>query len=144
MNPITLKTVYYTLFHSIITYGIISWGGAYNNYKKLLQTVQDKILKIVNKNASHVRHNPLNITQSFILESIIYHYPKLSHSYLLSHSKTRNKIILIPKRYKTVSSKSSYIAAINIFNKLPLELKNLKVSKRILKVKIKTWICKNV
>ena len=46
----TLRTLYDAYFHRIISYGIIAWEGAHASTVKLLQTPQNKILKIVNKN----------------------------------------------------------------------------------------------
>ena len=36
MQTETMRMMYYTLFHSIVNYGIIAWGGAYNNNINLL------------------------------------------------------------------------------------------------------------
>ena len=46
----TLMIMYYALFHSILNYGIIAWGGAYSNNVNLVENIQKKILKIINKN----------------------------------------------------------------------------------------------
>ena len=46
----TMRMIYYAYFHSIINYGIIAWGGVYNNNLDLLRNLQKRILKIVHKN----------------------------------------------------------------------------------------------
>ena len=46
MTTDTLRIIYYALFHSIISYGIIAWGGAYSNSKNLLIKLQIRLLKI--------------------------------------------------------------------------------------------------
>ena len=48
MDTPTLMKIYFALFHSIINYGIIASGGVYKN--NLNQSVQTKILKIINEN----------------------------------------------------------------------------------------------
>ena len=53
-------------FHSRLNYGNIAWGGAYNNYLSLLQRLQNRLLKIVNKNKFIVHNNPLNLDQLFV------------------------------------------------------------------------------
>ena len=50
MDTKTLMTIYYAFFHSLINYGIIAWGGAYNNNLSLLQKIQTRLLKIISKN----------------------------------------------------------------------------------------------
>ena len=44
----------------------------------------------------------------------------------------------------TVSSKSSYVKAIKIFNNLPATLKVLDINRKSTKDKIKVWIKENV
>ena len=50
MQTETMRMIYYALFYSIINYGIIAWGGAYNHNINLLQKVQRRLIKIINKN----------------------------------------------------------------------------------------------
>ena len=51
---------YTTHSSSIISYGSIAWGGVYKTTLTLLQNIQTKILKIINKNHFSLE-NPLNI-----------------------------------------------------------------------------------
>lgn len=142
METKTLKIIYYALFHSLINYGIIAWGGAYQNKLQLLQKVQTRILKIINKNTFQ-KIIPLNLKQSFANESLQFYYDNLKYQYSNSASKTRHKMIIPPKYNKTISTKNSYIKAISIFNKLPNELKTLDMQKKIRSKKIQDWIRNN-
>ena len=141
MNSETLKMIYYSLFHSIISYGVIAWGGAYTNTKKLLQNLQNKLLKIINKNKFDTYRNPMKLEQICALESLTYHYDNLKSKFLASNSITRKKYIQIPNRKKTVSRKNSYIKAINLFNILPDDLKILCTKNK--KTKLKEWVLLN-
>jgi len=62
---------------------------------------------------------PLNLTQSFALESLLHNYESLKNEYLLSKKAIRNKIINAPKHRLTVSNKNSSIEVIRVFNRLP-------------------------
>lgn len=135
----TLRMIYYAFFQSIINYGIIAWGGAYNNNRNLLQIMQNKILKIINKYQFSINNNPLNLEQLYTFESLIYHYDSLRDKFLESESRTRFKFIQMPKRHKTISSKISYITAIRVFNNLDNELKIIK-NKNVKKRRLKDWI----
>jgi len=42
-----IKTIYLTLFESLITYRIIGWGNAYENALQRLQKFQNTIKKVV-------------------------------------------------------------------------------------------------
>ena len=44
-----LITLYYAFFNSLANYAIIAWGWAYNNVLIQLQSLQDRIIKIINK-----------------------------------------------------------------------------------------------
>ena len=72
MDTNTLMTMYYAFFHSYINYGIIAWRGAYITRLDLLQRTQDRLLKIIYKNKFYNIRIPLNLNQSFILESLVY------------------------------------------------------------------------
>ena len=120
-----LRLVYYAFFHSIISYGMIAWGGAYSTSIELLKRLQIRLLKLVNKNKFITDKNPMYLDQIFEYESLSYHYNELQLIYLTSNKITRNKSIQIPKRLKTISIKNSYIRALMIFNRLPKELKTI-------------------
>ena len=136
MHRETLKIIYYAFFHSIITYGIIGWGGAYSNSLQRLEKLEARVHKIINKN-DFVNDNPLNIQQAYAYESLLYNFNTLKFTYLNSASITRSKLILLPKNTKRVSDKSNYIKAIKLYNKLPNDYKTLDTTKNLPKIKSK-------
>lgn len=140
MTSETLRMVYYAFFHSIISYGIVAWGGAYRNNRDLLQNLQRKILKIINKNTFYTQDNPPNLEQLFTFEALKIHYSDLKTKFENSTSVTRNKSLILPKNNKRVSDKKSYNKAIITYNSLPNELKILDINKVSAKSKIKKWI----
>lgn len=143
MNTNTLKMIYYALIHSKLSYGNIAWGGAYKSNLQLLQNIQNRILKKVYKNF-FPQNKPLNMLQIFALESLKYNYNELRNIYINSKSITRQKIIPLPRIYKTVSEKNHKIKAIRIFNKLPNDLKDLEITKKATNKKLKEWIMDNI
>jgi len=42
-----LIDVYYTLFHSHLLYGILTWGSTYSTLIKKLQTLQNRAIRII-------------------------------------------------------------------------------------------------
>ena len=99
-----MKLIYYAFFHSIISYGIMAWGGASNKNIGLLQAMQDKILKCVNKN--YFSDNaPCNLRQLFSLESLNHYYNELTGIFVNSKSITRLKLLKMRKIAQAVSKK---------------------------------------
>lgn len=86
----------------------------------------------------------MNLEQLFAYESLKYHYKNLQNIYTNSNSRTRNKSIIMPRIYKTVSNKNNYIRAIRLFNLLPNELKSIDISKKASNYKLKEWIKENI
>ena len=46
MSTETLRMIYYEFFKSIISYGYIAWGGAYNNFLNLLQSLENRHISV--------------------------------------------------------------------------------------------------
>ena len=136
MTTDTLRLIYYALFYSIISHGIIAWGSAYSNSKSLLNRLQIRLLKIINKNKFTLFKNPMSLDQIFSYESLTYHYEKLQLAFINSNSTTRKKSIQIPRRHLTITTKNSFIRAIMQFNNLPNELKTIR-QKHTKKIKLK-------
>jgi len=57
LPPKDIRTKYLTLFEPLVSYGIIGWGGAYNNALLPLQKCQNTILGVANKNNWRNRKN---------------------------------------------------------------------------------------
>ena len=102
MTTDTLRMIYYALFYSIISYGIIAWEGTYS--KSLLNRLHIKLLKIINKNKFTLDKIPMSIDQIFSYESLSYHYEELQSAFINSNSTTRKKSMQIPRRYLTIIS----------------------------------------
>ena len=135
MDTKTLMIIYYAFFHCWINYGVIAWGGAYDNNMKLIQSIQNIIRKIIYKNKFPQANPPLEIGKLFKLESISFYYTTLRNKYINSASKTRNITIQLPKCDKRISDKNSYDEAIRVFNGLLKDLKVMTFSRELVKNK---------
>lgn len=119
-----LETMYYGFIYSIINYGIIIWGGAYKTTINYLYTLQEKFKKLLKSDKIP------SIDLLYRAKCVSHHYALLSQLYTTSSSRTRNKSIEVPLYRKTIAQKNSIYTAIENFNKLPNELKELKMSKK--------------
>ena len=65
-----LKTIYYAIFNSTNTYGILGWGGVYKTHINKLQTLQNRIINIIGSENDIF----LNVKQTFYYFCIIKEY----------------------------------------------------------------------
>ena len=142
MDVQTLQMLYYALFQNVAFYGIIAWGGAYNNVILPLNNLRNRLLKIIHSSNSY-NNAYLNNRQAFILDSIMNYYEELKNKFLAYPVNTRNKSIDF-KASKSAAFKNNYITAIQHYNKLPNNLKTLNLSKENIKMKIKNHILNNL
>ena len=89
----SLLTIYYGLFHSRATYGIIAWGGAYESVIENLSNLQSRVLKIV----SGTNKSPLSMTKTFYLEALNPEYNYLSNLFNPKKSITKYKSLTLTK-----------------------------------------------
>lgn len=65
-----IMMIYYALFHGIMNYVIIAWGGACLTTLSPLQHLLNESLKITSKkNTCIIDKYPLRLHQTFVLES---------------------------------------------------------------------------
>ena len=131
MNGPTLMTVYYALFNSYATYGIIAWGGAYKSVLNGLQNIQNRLLKIIYKKNPNMK-KPLTLNQAFALHALLEHHLSLKKLYVESNSRTRKKDLPVNKHNKSAFSRFHKNVATKCFNVLPIELKIVDDKKLVL------------
>lgn len=136
LNYTQLKTVYFAAFNSIITYGILGWGGVYKIYVNRLQNAQNRILRLFNyfNNTDHI----LNIRQTFYYFCIKKEFLNLKIK-LDSKEKKSERILVVelPKFTKEIMKKDHYYNAVKVFNAMPI---NFKKKSEICNKKIKAWL----
>jgi hypothetical protein len=149
-----LLSVYQALVVSVLQYGIIGWGGAYQNQLKKVALVQKSILKIILKKDNHYSSDKTyNETLSLDPRQI---FIKTILIYFGTHFQTYKKIIqpeistmgtrsasfphlLIPMRNTRFGQQSAAYLGPHIFNILPTFIK-LSSSKKFFKDNIVNWL----
>lgn len=90
-----LVNIYYALFNSISTYGIVAWGSAYKNSLAPIVQLQKKIVKIIYKcKNTQKTEPPLEIKENYYYNALNLHYCKLSQNYTFTR-----QVKLCLKRY---------------------------------------------
>ena len=102
--------------------------------------MQNRILKIVlDSNNRIVR--PLNLKQSYKLETLLLFYEDFKKNYTDSIINTRHKNLSLPKVHRSATFKSGSFSALKFYNTLPIYLKDLSTkNKRMLKKKLKRFL----
>lgn len=139
MTTRQLIKIYYGLFNSIAVYGIIGWGGLYNSALEPLNRLQKKIVNVIGVKEED---KPLDIRQIFVVKCIVFLYKELKNEFLMNTINTRFKSIMLPKHSLTIGQRSFDYYARKYYNKLPVKLKDLTVSDKTIKTKVKEEIRK--
>ena len=138
LNYTQLKPIYYAIFNSTNTYGIVGWGAVYKTYLKKLQKLQNRVLKIINPENNDIF---LNIKQTFHYSCIKKEYPSLKKILDSKDKKnSRTLIIPLPKHKKAIANKDFYYNSIKIFNIMPKKLKKHDKFTNYYKMKLKEWL----
>lgn len=145
--------LYYALVQSILTYGLIGWGGAYTCNIKPLQILQKRILKIIfnlplrfptEQLFKHCRI--LNLRQLFYASATVYLAKNRMFNEVISHNhETRKKArqnIREPMANRTIGQRSYYYIGHKIYNVIPSELRDAIYSASF-KNKLKCWLREN-
>ena len=83
--------VYYAFYHSLINYEIITWGATGKALLRLVQRIQDRIIKLINRNFLG-DNNPF-ITQVYKYTCLLYHCETLKEMFIKTARNTRYKTI---------------------------------------------------
>lgn len=149
-NDEVLRTLYFSLVHSRIDYGISIWGGIYSNNIKPLITVQKKkfIRLIKNKNRFETTF-PIFKTLNILPLRYLFVYKVLRIFFLRSRNSSeinayRHRLrnaghVFVPKPSKTYFTKTLNFLAPRVFNKVPEKIRNLN-SIEIFSRKLRTWL----
>jgi hypothetical protein len=135
----SLKLIYYSYFHSILSYGIIFWGNTPHN--NVIFKMQKKIIRIMtgirNRDSCREYFKRLEILplQSQYLLSLLLFVTEHTEYFRLNseiHSfNTKNKYNFhLPPAKLTIFQKGPYYSGIRAFNNLPTYVKNLVQTKK--------------
>lgn len=144
-----LDTLFYSLVQSQITYGIIGWGGVYDNTLNNLNTIHKWFLKIIyNKNKTYCTNSlfeeskKMDIRQLFCLKVLLYLFKNknlIQYNNHIYNTRTKNLITYKIKANKSIGQRYYYYIGLRIYDELPTNIKAI-TSLNIYKKNIKLWI----
>ena len=149
MSLNVLKTVYFSYFHSIMSYGIIFWGNSHlsdNIFK-----IQKRILRIITnksqcESCQHLfkQLQILTLPSQYILSLLVFVAKNrnlfLSNSEIHNLNTWYNYNLHLPTTNLTLVQKGVLYSGSKIFNNLPLHIKSLSDDFKHFKRKLKSFL----
>lgn len=145
----TARIVYFSYFHSLMSYGILLWGNCADI--NTIFILQKRAIRAIYNLSPRVslrekikEINILTVASQYIYENLMYVHKDVSNFKKVSdvHSfNTRNKHNLAVHRTRLHRVGNSFMGqCIRFYNKLPIDIRNLPTKK--FKIFIKTKLCK--
>lgn len=143
-----LLTIYYGLFWSIVTYGIVVLGGTHDVSMSPLLTIQKKLVKLIfnkppfySSEDLYKEQSIISVRKYFIEKSIFRNFTSLQSAYeQLKESTSRRRIVQAPKLHKQIDRRNHKYIGNKTFNLLPNELKEKPISTLINGKLLRKWI----
>lgn len=136
LNISQLKTLYHSFVKSLLSYGIIAWGGTNKCYLKNLEVIHKWILKVIFKKRRTYPSDDLfkesgllDIRQIYASTALLRQFKlKQETSYLDHYYETRYKNIICKKRKckKAIGQRNFVYLGQKLYDKIPEELKSVK------------------
>lgn len=145
-----LKTLYYSQIESLLSYGIVGWGGVNECYLNSLQVVQKWVLKIIHhKTVTYptdllYKENEIkDIRQLYFQKILLLLFKgkiKLTTREPTYNTRSKDRIEF-PRSEKTIGQRSALYLAPRIYVLLPNEIRNIK-NYMTYKKEVQRWIIK--
>ena len=150
-----LQMIYYSLGHSVLTYGILAWGSASCNIINPIFVLQKKIIRVVSGSSWFAHTSPIFKELRILKLQDLYKFQILSSMYRILHMNhmpeigdriisnnvntsymTRNNNFRLPIFTKTITQRSFYFYGPKLWNvflnrKMPLQ--NINVFRNFLR-----------
>jgi len=145
----SLKSMYYSYFHSVLTYGIIFWGNT--PHSNVIFRMQKRIVRILvgvrNRDSCREcfkRLKILPLQSQYLLSLLLFVAENVDHFRLNSEIhdfNTKNKSDLhLPPSKLTVYQREPYCSGIKAFNNLPTYVRNLLQTRKQFKRALKEFL----
>jgi hypothetical protein len=153
LNIQTLRTFYFSRFHSLVNYGIIFWGNTSSMRKVFLthKNILRSMLGISARTSCRKWFKKLEILpipslyiyslMMFLVDNL--HYFQTNSSVYDINTRYKNQLHIPSVRLSAIQRYITY-SAIKIFNKLPPSISRLKKGKLVFKSAIRNYLLKHV
>jgi hypothetical protein len=149
LRPDLLKTIYFALVQSILSYGNMAWGGTHMTHISSLFKTQKLLLRIINfKQQQHpsqtlfTDYNVLTLRQLYLHKIVTYlhTHPQIQQHTAHSHdTRTRHTRLQVPRKKKTHSQRHMSYLAPRTYNTLPSDIRQT-TNTRTFKQKLRQYL----
>lgn len=145
-----MKTVYFALCQSLISYCITVWGGANKTSMLRIERAQRAVLKVSNylpflfpTKELYERNEVLTVRQLFILNTILRKHSLLTYNPALFEGKRRKHAVCPSIRFHTAFARRHFDFLGNyLYNKINKSLSIYALPKQLCKKKLSAWLQK--
>ena len=144
-----LKTIYYSYFHSVMSYGIIFWGTSHfatNIFRK-----QKRIIRIITNRSKWYSCRPifkqlqiLTLLGQYVYSLLMFVNKSrecfLSNSNIHGRNTRYNLNFYLPTTNMKLVQREVYCSAIKIFNHLPTEINSLFEDPKHFKFEVRSFL----
>lgn len=145
-----LRKIYFALVQSLLSYGIIAWGAAYDNVLNPLIVAQKRIIKLIYKLNIRYPSNLLFKHCNFLSVRNLYYkdatmqsikYGALAdNDVIVYHTRYKeNQNLILPRLNRAIGQRSFLYLGQKMYNLLPQHLKNIIHNKKF-KKKMSEWL----
>lgn len=145
-----LRKIYFALVQSLLSYGIIAWGAAYDNVLNPLIVAQKRIIKLIYKLNIRYPSNLLFKHCNFLSVRNLYYkdatmqsikYGALAdNDVIIYHTRYKeNQNLILPRLNRAIGQRSFLYLGQKMYNLLPQHLKNIIHNKKFKKI-MSEWL----
>ena len=152
MSPEVLRMIYFSYFHSIMSYGIIFWGNSHHSnnifkiQKRIIQTTNSARNNTCRPLFKQLRILPLPSQYLFSLLVFVVNNKKLflPNSSIHNVNTRNNDNLHLPFMSLTLVQKGVAYSGFKIYNHLPLQIKNISHNITLFKSTLKKFFFQHV
>lgn len=143
----TLKTVYFALCQSLLTYCITVWGGASKTHLLQLERAQRAVLKVMT--FKPFRHSTtelyrdcqiLSVRKLFVLQTILRKHGSLQYDPKVIGKRRAYSVCTTP-RFKTALAKRHFdVMGSHLYNKINMHCNIFALNTKLCKLKVYNWL----
>lgn len=142
-----LMIIYYAFFWSLAVYGIVAWGGAYENASKPLTIIQKSIIRIIfGKDRRYPtedlfrENNLITIKKYYLEKALLSNFSYLRNIYMELVNIKRVPIVKPPRVNKEISRRSYTYVAYGVFNEMNSDMKISLMTSNKDKKMLRQWL----
>lgn len=149
LNKSQLFGIYHALFESTLQYGILAWGGAYDNTIRQIYRIQNRAVKMIfNKHKFYPTdklYRDCEILNTKLLYSKTIILYQVRHNKFIYNSNPKNtraagNAVVVPKMHTTIGQRCFVYLSAKLYNLIPDSIKSQIPNYKHFKSRLTLWL----